>query len=300
VAGGSGSRARRSIVDPLFQRMIPTALFLLAAGAWSVESRPAAADSSRALLAEAFHRRYECDFLAVVELTVRDRSRQVLGRTLHVASKYIDARLYSTASFEAPPHVRGTRLLTIEPRERRSGDDHFLYLPSLRRVRRISSAQRADSFLGTDLAYEDFERRRIEDYEIEPRPGGLWQGESVHVIVGRPTYESAYDRVEFSIATSDLAILRIRYFKRGADEPYKELRAPRDAIRAEDEFRVPTRLEVENRERGTATEVALSRLQINPEIEDTLFSQAALEMGRPIPGLPLAPGTNEPRGALER
>ena len=45
---------------------------------------------------------------------------------------------------------------------------------------------------------------------------------------------------------------------------------------------VPTRLSVSNRSRGTTTEVVLSHLRINPEIEDHAFSLQALASQRPL------------------
>jgi hypothetical protein len=55
--------------------------------------------------------------------------------------------------FRDPPDVRGTTLLTHE--NRGGDDDQWLYLPALRRSRRIGSSNKASSFVGSELAYED-------------------------------------------------------------------------------------------------------------------------------------------------
>jgi hypothetical protein len=59
----------------------------------------------------------------------------------------------SLVRFMSPPDVRGVSALTHEHRE--SADDTWLYLPATRRVRRISGANRAASFQGTEFTYED-------------------------------------------------------------------------------------------------------------------------------------------------
>jgi hypothetical protein len=64
--------------------------------------------------------------------------------------------------FTYPNDIAGTGFLVWE---RPGGDDdRFLYLPALGRVRRISGAERQESFVGSDFTYEDIGGRAIEDY----------------------------------------------------------------------------------------------------------------------------------------
>jgi outer membrane lipoprotein-sorting protein len=55
--------------------------------------------------------------------------------------------------FQLPPAVRGTRFLTLENSGR--GNDQWIFLPSLGKVRRIASSEGSDSFMGTDFSYDD-------------------------------------------------------------------------------------------------------------------------------------------------
>jgi hypothetical protein len=45
------------------------------------------------------------------------------------------------------------------------------------------------------------------------------------------------------------------------------------------------RIWVENRSRGTRTDVTIERLEVDPNLEESLFTSAAIESGRPLPGL---------------
>lgn len=67
--------------------------------------------------------------------------------------------------FSYPNDIKGTGLLVLE----RAGadDDRYLYLPALGRVRRIAGAERQSSFAGSDLSYEEFGGRALEDYTYE-------------------------------------------------------------------------------------------------------------------------------------
>jgi hypothetical protein len=55
--------------------------------------------------------------------------------------------------FQRPASVRGTRFLTLETSDR--GNDQWIFLPSLGKVRRIASSEGSGSFMGTDFSYDD-------------------------------------------------------------------------------------------------------------------------------------------------
>ncbi|MBW2742169.1 MAG: outer membrane lipoprotein-sorting protein, partial [Deltaproteobacteria bacterium] len=65
--------------------------------------------------------------------------------------------------FTSPADIEGTGFLSIEKSEGET--DQFLYLPSLRRTRRIVSSQKSNRFVNSDFTYEDMERRPVEDSE---------------------------------------------------------------------------------------------------------------------------------------
>jgi len=64
--------------------------------------------------------------------------------------------------FLSPPDVKGTGLLTYERLDRE--DDQWLYLPALRRVKRIASKNKSGSFMGSEFAYEDISAQSVEKY----------------------------------------------------------------------------------------------------------------------------------------
>src|SRR5262249_35283947 len=159
----------------------------------------------RVLLERAFANRYDVDLTSVIELVVRSRSGQETRKTLHAMSKRIDDRMHSIGRLVAPESVRGMTVLMVEAVDR--SHHPLLCLPSLALVRRISTAQRGDSFFGTDVTYEDLERQRAQDFDLEGAEGGALGGEAVHWISARPRRAWHYERVRFALAVSDLSIL---------------------------------------------------------------------------------------------
>jgi hypothetical protein len=236
---------------------------------------------ARELLERAFANRYDVDVTSVIELVVRSRTGQERRRTLQAISKVIDDRVHSIGRLVEPEHLRGMTVLMIEAEDR--SHDAFLYLPSMAMVRRVSTAQRGDAFFGTDVTYEDLERQRAEDFELGAIQSGERAGEPVHLIDARPRRRYNYERVRFALATSDLSILETEYFKRNAKDPYRVIRAPRETMVSQDGHVLPTHILVESRDRGTTTEVLLSNLRINPDIDARLFSVKTLQSQRPLP-----------------
>lgn len=252
----------------------------------ATEGAPQAQDAlpkgPAAILEEAFDHRYGIDFTSTVELVMRNRSGQELRRRFQTVSKVIEGRVHSMGRLIWPEYLRGMTILTIEAENR--GHDAFLYLPSLDKVRRVSTAQRGDAFLGSDVTYEDMERQHAADFDVGAMVEEAWAGESVYRIEARPIKNYNYAAVTFLVAASDRAILAARYFKRDQSEAYRVIKAPRSHIVAREGHLFPGRLEVENLARGTTTEVEFRELEINPVIDDRIFSVSALEQERRIPG----------------
>lgn len=64
--------------------------------------------------------------------------------------------------FVSPASIRGTRFLTVA-QPLGTDDDKWIYLPDLKRVRRIASADKGSSFVGSDFSYGDMETREVEE-----------------------------------------------------------------------------------------------------------------------------------------
>jgi outer membrane lipoprotein-sorting protein len=68
----------------------------------------------------------------------------------------------SLSIFDKPRDVRGTAFLTFS--HVKGSDDQWLYLPALKRVKRISSRNKSGPFMGSEFAYEDISSAEVEKY----------------------------------------------------------------------------------------------------------------------------------------
>ena len=103
------------------------------------------------------------DFSAGLTMVLRDRHgresvRQMRFKVLEVLTDG-DKSLFV---FDQPRDVQGTALLTHA--HINTQDDQWLYLPALKRVKRISAAKRSGSFMGSEFSYEDMSPPEVEEY----------------------------------------------------------------------------------------------------------------------------------------
>ena len=103
------------------------------------------------------------DFISNQTMTLRNKQgeetvRYFRGKTLEVANDG-DKTLFI---FDSPKDVKGTATLTFSHKV--GPDDQWLYLPALKRVKRITSENRSGSFVGSEFAYEDLGSQELEKY----------------------------------------------------------------------------------------------------------------------------------------
>jgi hypothetical protein len=251
------------------------------AGTGDPRLSPSQARTPGEILEAAFVNRYSIDLVTQIELVMRGRRGQERGRTIAAVTKVVDGRVYSIGRLLSPEYLRGMTILMMETEDR--GQDAFVFMPSLDKVRRITTAQRSDAFFGSDLTYEDIEQQRAEDFEIDAMEAEHLDGEPVYKIRARPARPENYARVDFTVAQSDGALLKIQYSKRNAEHPYRVLRALREHMINLGGHVLPTQIRVENTSRGTHTEVRLTQMSIDLEIPTRIFSVRTLESRAPLP-----------------
>ena len=170
-----------------------------------------ASESPEAVLEAAFANRYEVDLISEMEIVMRGAGGGEQRRLVQAVSKRVDGRSQSIGRVLEPANLRGLTVLISELAD--GGREMFVYLPALLRARRISGIQRLESFLGSDLTYDDFERQRAADFTVESLPDEQVAGERCAMIRAVPRSERAYSAMVLAVA-ADRAILEYRYFAR--------------------------------------------------------------------------------------
>lgn len=92
-------------------------------------------------------------------------------------------------TFQFPLDIKGTGLLTCEHIE--GPDDQWLYLPALKRVKRIASENKSGSFVGSEFSYEDISSNKPEKYTHKYLREDVHDGTPVWVVERYPKDESS-------------------------------------------------------------------------------------------------------------
>ena len=112
-------------------------------------------------------------------------SRQVRVRTLEVTSDGDK----SLSIFDDPADVKGTAFLTFS--HVKEADEQWLYLPELKRVKRIASKNKSGPFMGSEFAYEDIASQEVDKYTYKYLNDEKLNGIDCFVVERFPVYESS-------------------------------------------------------------------------------------------------------------
>ena len=137
--------------------------------------------------------------------------RKVSITTLEKENEDVGDR--SLVVFSHPRDINGTGLLShakiLDP------DDQWLYLPALKRVKRISSANKSGPFVGSEFAFEDITGQELNKYDykwLREEPCGEM---TCDVVERRPRYEnSGYTRQLAWYDRTDFQVRKVEYYDR--------------------------------------------------------------------------------------
>jgi hypothetical protein len=179
--------------------------------------------------------------------------------------------------FLDPPDVRGTSMLVLERDDRY--DDVFLYLPAFGRVRRVSSAQRADSFFGTHLTYEDLEPKRAVDFEARILGRDAVDGLACVLLEARPRpeLESQYERTVSCVDPERAVALWTDHYVRSRVQKRTECDPKR--IQALGARQIPFEARIVSGEAGAQTLIVTESYETRSEIPEALFTAKHLMRG---------------------
>ena len=218
------------------------------------------------------------NFTANMQMVLRNRQGQESRRQMRFMVLEVEGDGdKSMFVFDQPRDVRGTALLIHGHPE--AQDDQWLYLPALKRVKRISSSTRSGSFMGSEFSYEDMGNPEVQKYSyryLRDEPCGEWTCTvTEQVPVDR---KSSYSRQLVWQDTADLRTWKVEYFDR-KDSHLKTLTFGGYA-QYQDRFWRAGAMTMVNHLTGKSTVLNWSEFEFGAELDDSDFSQTALRRVR--------------------
>jgi hypothetical protein len=230
----------------------------------------------QAIVARAFQNLYGFTSVQRVEIRARRGNGREYLRSVQVARRGALGGLNRMlVRFLGPGDLRGIGLLLLERPD--FGYDAFLFQPALARVRRVSVAQRADAFFGTDVFFEDLEGKRPAQWRTRLLRAEAAAGRPAFVIELEPDgIPSAYDRVVGWFDRELPVMLRAEFHRDG--RILKHLDVDPERILEVGGYYLPARMTF-RRADGSVTTVEIPEVELRNALPDELFTQSVLEFG---------------------
>ncbi len=154
--------------------------------------------------------------------------------------------------FDTPADIRGTALLSHAHKV--ASDDQWLFLPALKRVKKIASRNKSGAFLGSEFSFEDLALPELEKYSYRYIREDSHQGVDCYVVERRSKEKySGYAKEHYWLDKDEYRTLRVDYFDR-RDNPVKLLKVV-DYRLYNETFWKPGRMLMENLRTKKSTEL---------------------------------------------
>jgi hypothetical protein len=213
-----------------------------------------------------------------------DRAGKRRTRVIRAFRKYYEGEKRTVMFFVKPQNIQGTAFLNFEYDQPDRDEDRWLYLPALRKARRISTSNRGEYFLGTDFTYEDISNEtkiNIKDYARRYLGSEPCDGYDCLVMEALPlneriAQELGYDRVVSWVDPQMWMIRKTEYWDRHGEHLktiyFRDIRQVQGIWTAH-------RLEAHNHQTGHRTLLISTEVDYQTPIDDDLFTLRALERG---------------------
>lgn len=208
------------------------------------------------------------------------KNKQGQTSTRHLTIKTLEVENdgdKSLSIFDRPRDIKGTALLSFSHKV--GTDDQWLYLPALKRVKRISSANKSGAFVGSEFAYEDISSQEVEKYTYNYLRDDTINGLPAFVIERDPVDEnSGYTRQVVWIDKPEYRIQKVDYYDR-KNELLKTLTLS-DYHQYLNKYWRAHQYMMVNHQTGKSTELNWSDFKFKTGLTDRDFDRSSLKRAR--------------------
>lgn len=215
---------------------------------------------------------------AVVKMTVTGKE----ARSLSMATKLYDGGKTEKRiiRFLNPSDVKGTGVLVFDYSDK--ADDVWLYMPAMKKTRRVTGSQRSQSFMGSEFTFGDFNTPALADYSYKVLKEESAGGEACWVIEVLPKSNDVGEAEGYSkkivwVSKANNTVRKGEYYDMGGEllkvlttSDVKLLDKSKNRYRA-------MKLEMENKKNGRKSTFETEKIVFSPNTKDEFFTTSYLE-----------------------
>ena len=194
-------------------------------------------------------------------------------RTSTIFSQLVGGGKKQILWFLAPADDKGVAFLKIEHDD--MDDEMRMWLPAFNKIRRISSKKKGDSFMGSDLSYEDMTSRELEENEFVRLDDDVVDGKECYMleVMPKPEAKSTYSKHTTWVEKATLLLVKEEsYDKKGKLKKVKSFQSKRMG-----DYYILSSVFVKDVQKEHTTKVVFEDLKVDSGIEDKLFQEKNLK-----------------------
>jgi outer membrane lipoprotein-sorting protein len=218
------------------------------------------------------------DFQAAMSMLLKNRHGEESQRQMRVKGLEVeDDGDKSLIVFDQPRDVKGTALLTFSHKVK--DDDQWLYLPALKRVKRIASRNKSGPFMGSEFAFEDLASQEVEKYTYKFIRDDELDGKPVFVMERYPVSKySGYTRQLTWVDKERYIPLKIEFYDR--KNALLKVLVFRGYKQYLDKFWRADEMFMDNKQTGKSTLLTWKDYKFRTGLKDSDFTRNSLKRTR--------------------
>lgn len=222
--------------------------------------------------------------IGTMKMVLIDKHKNRRVRDMRKYSKDFGEDIYSAIFFLSPSDVKNTAFLTYDYDDGAKDDDQWLYLPALKKSKRIASSDKSASFMGSDFTYSDMTSRTIEDYNYKLAKESKVGMHKVWVIESTPKTQKTIDETGYTksymfVRQDNFVVIRALHFMTdGGKKKYMDVKK----LEKIDGIWVATEIEMKTKKGKKTlhtTVLKFNDVKFNQNLDDNFFTVRQIEKG---------------------
>ena len=193
-------------------------------------------------------------------------------RTSKIRSYSKDENKKQILWFLAPADDKGVAYLKIEHENK--NDDMKLWLPNFKKIRRISSKKKSESFMGSDMSYEDMTSRNIDEYTYSILGSEKIDNVDCYILESVPSGIKTEYSKHISWITKDM---HLPVKEESFDKNGELLKSKSIIYQQIKEYSIMVELHVKNVQRNHQTILKFDNIEVDSGIKDNIFHEKNLK-----------------------
>ena len=217
---------------------------------------------------------------AVSTLTILDAKGNKRVRKTSMATKSYGETEKRIIKFLSPADVKGTGLLIFDYEN--DDDAMWIYMPAIRKTRRIVSSEKSKSFMGSEFTNADMTTSSITDFKYQTLGSKIVNGTNCYEIKATPINEDVSDNEGYSkkiicIGKTDFVMRKVTFYDLDGDLLKILTVAEIKLVDPKNKTYLTTDMTMKNVQTGRKSVIKMDEYQLNNNISDRYFTTDYLE-----------------------